>query len=600
MSSFQSFKERIRREVSLDSYIGKFVSLKKTGKGYVGLCPFHSEKTPSFHVNSSFYHCFGCKASGDIIRFVMEYQRVDFTEALRLLADFSGIALQEKSGAWEEEERKKESLYQLLLRAEEYFRSNMFTNMGRSALEYAKERGLTDTAMEMHRIGFALPGFSNLRETLLRNETEKNLALQAGLTKISDKSKEPYDFFRNRLVFPILDSKSRVIGFSARVLPPSEEAKYINSPNSLVYDKGRSFYNINLAIDSIRKHRQAVVVEGVLDAIGLYQKGLESAIAPLGTGFTESHAKVLRNLADRVYLMMDADKAGRAGAFRAAGLLKKEGLEVRMIRVPEGKDPFEFSHGKTKREIQSLLEHSEPVSQFMISEVLEGANQSSPAEEKQKAVSKLFGFLKPLDKETDKQVYLEEGAKQLGISFSALLQDFQGGREKSSTTQGVDTKKARTVSGRDKLAPSVQAERKIIAKLIYHPELFSFANKLDHLTFTDDSSAFLWEYLYSRFLQNDLPSIAELLSSEEIPGEYSEAIAGFLSLEEIQVENQEVLFGNLLHQHQIFLLNQRMEDLNQELSGGDPEKTMTLLSEIAFCKAERDKIWDYLRKPQIA
>ncbi len=350
MNPYQSFKERVRREISIDSYISRFVPLKRMGRNLVGLCPFHNEKSPSFNVNptSGFYHCFGCKASGDLFRFVMDYQKVDFLKSLEILSDYSGIPLVERTREDEELDRKKEALYQILSRAMEYFQSNLHTQKGEEALKYLESRGIYSDDIKIFKIGFGLPGFQNLRQELFRNESEVNLAIELGLLKRSDKAKEPYDFFRGRIMFPVIDSRGRVVAFSGRILGPSEEAKYINSPNSLVYDKSRIFYNLNLASDAIRKSREAVVVEGVFDAIGLFRKGLESVVAPLGTGFTEGHVRILKNMADKVYLMMDSDSAGTKGAFRAVNLLNKESVTVKICHIPEGKDPLIIVYRITK------------------------------------------------------------------------------------------------------------------------------------------------------------------------------------------------------------------------------------------------------------
>lgn len=595
MNPYQSFKERVRREISIDSYISRFVPLKRMGRNLVGLCPFHNEKSPSFNVNptSGFYHCFGCKASGDLFRFVMDYQKVDFLKSLEILSDYSGIPLVERTREDEELDRKKEALYQILSRAMEYFQSNLHTQKGEEALKYLESRGIYSDDIKIFKIGFGLPGFQNLRQELFRNESEVNLAIELGLLKRSDKAKEPYDFFRGRIMFPVIDSRSRVVAFSGRILGPSEEAKYINSPNSLVYDKSRIFYNLNLASDAIRKSREAVVVEGVFDAIGLFRKGLESVVAPLGTGFTEGHVRILKNMADKVYLMMDSDSAGTKGAFRAVNLLNKEGVTVKICHIPEGKDPFDYSLSHNKMEIRKLLDDSTSASQFMIREVLSGAGVRSLPEEKQAGVKRLFEFVRPMEKETDKQVYLEEGARQLGLSFSSLFQDFTGKSKVSTAESNSDTKKV------DRKVPTkpnavVLCERKMIARLIENQENFSFSDELLQLEFVDDVSAFFWDYLYTKYLQNEPMSLAEILSKEDIPKEYLGAIAEHFT------EEGGSLFKEILLRHADLVCDLRMTELIREMSNPSlslEEKT-NLLSELSLLKHEKNKRSLYLRTIQ--
>ncbi len=603
MNPYQNFKERVRREVSIDSYIGRFVPLRRAGRSLTGLCPFHNEKTPSFSVNpeSGYYHCFGCKASGDIFRFVMDYQKVDFLKSLEVLSEYSGIPLLERTHAEEEEDRKKEFLYQISERARVYFQKNFQTQAGEVALKYLEERGLFQEDIKVFGIGYALPGFANIIKDLFRSESEIKLGESLGLVKRQDKNKDPYDFFRNRVMFPVIDPKGRTIAFSGRIIGTSEEAKYINSPNSLIYDKSRSFYNLNLAQDAVRKSREAIVVEGVFDAVGLYRKGVEAVVAPLGTGFTENHARILKNMADKVILMMDSDSAGAKGAFRAVTFLNKEGVDVRVASIPEGKDPFDYSLGHNKLEIREVLESAGSASQFMISQILAGTTSSSVPEAKQASVRRLMDFVKSMEKETDKQVYLQEGAKQLGISFSAIFQDFAGSPQKSSPPPGVDSNKTSRQVLTPRRVSSVQVcERKMIAKLIQNQEHFEFSDEVLNLEFKDEASSFLWDYLYTKYLQNEPISVAEILSKEDIPQEYLGLVVEHFNPEEDEGSNSKQLFRELLWQHRAFHFEFEMNNITKRM--GDSSLTLDqkrdLLSELTFLKNERDKIWEYLRKLQ--
>ncbi|GBF48963.1 DNA primase [Leptospira ryugenii] len=604
MNSYQNFKDRVRREVSIESYIGRFVPLKRSGRNYIGLCPFHNEKTPSFHVksDSGYYHCFGCKASGDIFRFVMDYQKVDFPKSLEILSEYTGIPLVLKSKEEEEEDRKKEALYQFNERVRVYFQKNFQTSAGEVAMKYLLERGLYEDEVRIFGIGYALPGFQNLAKDFIRSEAETKMAEALGLLKRQDQNRDPYDFFRNRIMFPVIDARGRTIAFSGRILGNSEEAKYINSPNSSIYDKSRSFYNLNLAQDSIRKTREVIVVEGVFDAVGLFRKGIESVVAPLGTSFTDSHARILKNMADRVILMMDADAAGAKGAFRAVTFLNKEGIDVRIAQIPEGKDPFDYSLKHNKSEIRDVFERSQSASQFMIQQILAGATVQSLPETKQAGIRKLMDFVKTMEKETDKQVYLQEGAKQLGISFSAIFQDFQGKTGESSAPTNVDTKRTNAKLPEKKAEPIQVCERKMLAKLVQNQELFEYSEKILEMDFYDESASFLWDYLYTKYLQGEPISVAEILSKEDIPKEYLGELAGHFDMEPNEESStQRKSFQDLILLHRKLHLEFQMNQLFDKM--GNPQLTVDqkkeVLSEITYLKSERDKIWEYLRTLQV-
>lgn len=531
----------------------------------------------------------------------MDYQKVDFLKSLEVLSEYSGIPLLERTHAEEEEDRKKEFLYQISERAKSYFQKNFQTQAGEVALKYLEERGLYAEDIKLFGIGFALPGFSNIIKDLFRSEAEVKLGESLGLVKRQDVNKDPYDFFRNRVMFPVIDPKGRTIAFSGRILGSSEEAKYINSPNSQIYDKSRSFYNLNLAQDAVRKTREAIVVEGVFDAVGLYRKGVEAVVAPLGTGFTENHARILKNMADKVILMMDSDSAGAKGAFRAVTFLNKEGVDVRVASIPEGKDPFDYSLGHNKLEIRELLEAASSASQFMISQILAGTTANSVPEAKQASVRRLMDFVKTMEKQTDKEVYLKEGAKQLGISFSAIFQDFTGTGQKSSTPPSVDTSKTNRMVQAPRRVSSVQVcERKMIAKLIQNQEHFEFSDEILNLEFKDEASSFLWDYLYTKYLQNEPISVAEILSKDDIPQEYLGLLAEHFNTEENQGEDSKQLFQELLWQHRAFHFDFEMNVITKRMgdSSLSLEEKRDLLSELTFLKNERDKIWEYLRKLQ--
>ena len=543
-------KERLRKEISIESYIGRFVTLKKVGRNTVGCCPFHKEKTPSFSVNAKegFYHCFGCKASGDIFRFVMDYQKTDFPEAMKILSEYSGIPLSEKTDKEIQEEKQKEKMLDLLKRANEYFRGNLLYDSAELARQYVRERGITKQDIEQFNIGFAFPGFQNFLNDFIKTNEEKKIAIKLGLLKQTDKS--TYDFFRNRIMFPIKNEKGQVIGFSGRIIEDSEEAKYINSPNSEVYDKGKSFYNLDLAIESIKKNREAVLVEGVLDVIGLYRKGVRPVIAPLGTGFTEIHARLLKKYCDKVYLMFDSDQAGKKSAFRSIGYFEKENIQSAVCVIENFKDPFDFAKDKSKELVRNFISKSLKSYSYSIQYLIEQNPNLDPRE----TIKILFDFVKGVERETDKELYLEEIAKKLKFRYESVLADFYG-KEKPEKKQ--EEPKRQTRIEKNKIEIPVELERKMISMLVQNLNLFESNIDLSGLSFQDEISSFLYDYIYTKYLQNENITTAELLSKTEIPKEYLETIAGyFKNHSEREALN---IFRKLFYHHKTYLIGREFQ-----------------------------------------
>jgi DNA primase len=601
--SRSDFKERVRREVPIDTYISRYIQLKKAGRNFLGLCPFHTEKTPSFNVNpvGGYYHCFGCKASGDLFRFVMDYHKVDFPRAMEILSEHSGIPLVSlKSPEDQEKQKRKEESFRINAKLSDYYQKNLFSPQGKEALEYLRNRGLTDEEIRQFDIGFALDGFQNLRPGILNTAWEEELAIELGILKKNEKG-NIYDFFRNRIMFPIKDSSGRVTGFSGRTLSGDDrEAKYVNSPNSLIYDKGRQIYNLYLAGEEIRASRQAILVEGVMDAIGLFSRGMKNVVAPLGTSFTENQSKILKNMADSVILVMDGDQAGKKGAARAAEILILDSIKTKVVELPSGLDPFDASRTWNRAELRQALDLGITGWEFLLNSILGNTQSQSDPDEKKTAIARVFEFLKKWDRETDRQILLSEAAQRLGLSREALSADFfrtqeQFGKPKADTIQ----RQTRSPVANHRLKKGVvECERSILAKLVVFPNLFRFANRIEELEFLDNLSVVLWEWLYTQFHSGEGINTAEFLSSESLPEEAREALAPFLMAEEQgNEESQDELFEELLLLQEKFYHRHEMDLLILDPSlCPDP---LERVRRIAFHKGEEEKRQEYIRRKTV-
>lgn len=602
--SQSDFKERIRREVPIDSYISRFVPLKKTGKNFQGLCPFHNEKTPSFHVNphGGYYHCFGCKASGDLFRFVMDYHKVDFVRSMEILSEHSGIPLQSfKTPEDRERNKKKDEAYRLNQKLTEYYKKNLLSHENQEALDYVLGRGLTREDLDRFDLGYAMDGFQFLRPNIITTAWEEQLALELGVLKKNEKG-NVYDFYRNRLMFPIRDASGRVVGFSGRSLAKdSPEAKYINSPNSLVYDKGRQVYNLYLAQEEIRDSRVVFLVEGVMDAIGLFSKGIKNVVAPLGTSFTENQARLLKNLCDRVVLVMDGDSAGKKGAIRASEILLKEGVHTDVVLLPQGLDPFDASRNMDRKELKDLLGTSSSGWNFLVEEATLGAHPQSEPEQKKAAVESLLQFAKKWEKETDRQIFLSEGSRRLGLTQQSLQQDFRKVAEQfpSRKTDNTGRNQRKQVSAETVNPGAVKCERSLLAKMIVHPSLFRFAPKLEDLEFLDGMSVVVWEWLFTQYHIGEAINPAEFLSADSLSEEIRESFAPYLLAEEsTEDESQDGILEELVMVQKKYYHQAEMNRLSfgGEQSGDEFER----ISLLAKHKQEVEKIHNYLRNKHLA
>ncbi|MCC5816256.1 MAG: DNA primase [Leptospira sp.] len=602
--SNSDFKERIRRELPIESYISRFVNLKKAGKNFLGLCPFHSEKTPSFNVSpeKGYYHCFGCKASGDIFRFTMDYHKVDFVRSMEILSEHSGIPLDSaKTQVDKDRDKKKEECYRLNQKVSEFFIKNLFDHDGKHALNYLLNRGLTEEEISKFDIGFAPEGFQNLKGKILNTAWEETLGIELGILKRNEKG-NVYDFYRNRVMFPIRDASGRVVGFSGRTLSDDpREAKYVNSPNSLVYDKSRQVYNLFLAQDEIRNLRSVVLVEGVMDAIGLFTRGIKNVVAPLGTSFTNYQARILKNLSDQVTLLLDGDEAGKKGAIRAAEILLREGIECKIALADIGSDPFDLSRKLSRSELRLFLDEGKNSWNFLVESALNGANSTSDPDTKKKAIHSLFQFTKKWDKETDRQIFLNQGSKVLGITTSAILEDFRKETEQFGVGFSDNTKRdLREVPRyqRPINKGAMECERSLLAKMVVNPDLFRYAGKVDDLEFQDGMSVVLWEWMFTQYHMGEIINEAEVLSSDTLAEEVREGFAPFLLQEEYsEDENLTEIFEELIMLQRRHYHSMKMDEII--MKSHQEQDDMMKISELAYHKGESEKINQYFRNKSI-
>jgi len=335
-------KEEIRRRLDVVEVVSQYVPLQRAGRRFSARCPFHQEKTPSFFVDPErgFWKCFGCGASGDIFSFVMQIEGLTFPEAAEKLAQRAGVQWRVSAGA-ERAGQERRAVLQANAAAASWFRHKLFEPEGSHALEYLRGRGLTDQIIKDFMLGYAPDGWDHLATYMMGRGASERLLTAAGLVRPRNTGGGCYDFFRHRVMFPVIEVTGRVIAFGGRALDPEEKAKYINSPDTPVFRKGTTVYGLNLAREHIAHAKQVIVVEGYMDVIALAQAGIRNVVACLGTSTTEEHLKLLGRYADSIIFVYDADAAGMRAALRNIAVFESAGAAARLAVLPPGQDPDE-------------------------------------------------------------------------------------------------------------------------------------------------------------------------------------------------------------------------------------------------------------------
>ncbi|MDQ2093256.1 DNA primase [Rhodalgimonas zhirmunskyi] len=390
MSLPPGFLDELRTRTSLSQVVGRKVmwDMRKSNQGKGDMwapCPFHHEKSASFHVDDrkGYYYCFGCHAKGDAISFVRETENVSFMEAVEILAQEAGMQMPARDPKAQEKADRRTELAEVMEQAVQFFRLQMRTGGAAAAREYIEgKRGLGEDAQAQFEIGFAPPGWQNLWDHLKGKGIADELILEAGLAKPSTKQGgRPYDTFRDRIMFPIRDARGRCIAFGGRAMDPNDNAKYLNSPETLLFDKSRTLYNQGPAREAAGKGAPLIVAEGYMDVIALVRAGFGASVAPLGTAVTEHHLALLWRIADEPVIALDGDTAGLRAAMRVIDIalpLLEAGKSLRFARMPEGKDPDDVIQQQGASAIQTLVEGAIPMVDLLWRRETEGRNYDSP------------------------------------------------------------------------------------------------------------------------------------------------------------------------------------------------------------------------------
>lgn len=418
---------KLKSKCDIVQVISSYLTVNKRGNVYWALCPFHHEKTPSFaiHEDEQFYHCFGCGEGGDVIKFVQNMESITYRQAMEKLAEKVGLELPEEYDGEKIAKEKKERdnvLYALNL-AKEIYKSNLYKETAKKAQEYVKSRKFKKSDLDNFNIGYA-NGNTVIYE-LLKKGVSENTLIKAGIAGRDEKTKKLYDKLSNRLIFPVLNSFGECLGFSGRILEKADyKAKYKNTEQTIVFDKGASVYAIDLLKQAKRNGelKDIIVVEGQIDVIMMHSNGFKSAVASMGTAFTEKHAVAIHRFSDDVILLYDGDSAGEKATLRTIGILEKEGLNVKVAKLPKGQDPDEFLKFNGAEKMKKLLENAVSPVEYRL-RLLEEQNDISRSDGKANYLKQAFEIINKIDTFSEKDVYLKLISAATSIPIDILRRD---------------------------------------------------------------------------------------------------------------------------------------------------------------------------------
>jgi DNA primase len=471
----QTFIDDLRRQADIVRVISDYVTLKKKGANWMACCPFHQEKTPSFSVNPSknIFYCFGCGKGGSVFNFVMEMENVSFPEAIRVVAEKAGVPLPQLVDDKKFEARRKESdeVVQLNAWALEFWERQLAEENAeaRAAREYVEGRGITDETRRVFRLGYAPNSWDALGGYLKSKGASIGQIERSGLV-VKKEAGGFYDRFRGRLIFPVMDAQGRAVAFGARAMRAGDEPKYLNSPETAAYTKGRHLFGLNVSRDEIRKRKFAILVEGYLDLIIPFQAGVRNVVASLGTALTHEQARLLGRFARKVVVNYDGDRAGVSAAKRAIEVLLPEDFEVKVLVLPDGSDPDEFVRARGVEEYNERRGRSVAHMQFVLEQAVADRNLRNPAQ-KAEAVEEVLPFVRAVRNTIQRREYFDMALDALRVEEAGLRQELWKavGAKGAGTSAAGDEVKKRVVRAETE-APTI-AERRLLELLVHDAEL---------------------------------------------------------------------------------------------------------------------------------
>lgn len=582
--------EEVRINNDIVDVISEYVKLDRKGKYFFGLCPFHKEKSPSFSVTPSLqiFHCYGCGKGGNVFSFIMQAENLQFIEAVKFLADRAKIQLPEGEGEEEKEKaRIKQEILNINIEAARFYHHQLQLDQNEKARTYLKNRGITQQTIKKFGMGFSTEDWEGLYKHLSHKGFDDALIFNSGLI-LKKKNGGYYDRFRGRVMFPIFDIRGNVIGFGGRVLD-SSVPKYLNSPETPVYFKGKNLYGMNFAKGS--EEKRVIIVEGYMDVISLHQRGIINTVASLGTALTESQGRLLKKYAEEIIISYDADTAGQAATMRGLDLLNDIGCNVKVLTVPEGKDPDEFIRKNGEAEFRKLIDNSISLLEYKV-KILRNQIETDTTEGKIKFLNKLADVLAKLDNRVEREMYVKKLSKDYEISEEALLSEIyrkvQPKKNYRAATAYANDSGHKSSAADSQTSMLVHFERMLLAFLCVDNRLFNFVkDKIEIGDFVKDEDRKAAEIILDRLANNKgiVPGEIFTLLNAETADEVAKIIQ-----EECNCEDNTKAVLDIIKRIELSKLERRQQQIldllsnRSELIEGDVETLKQELNSILMKK----------------
>ena len=551
MASFgDEFLSELRNRCDIVNIVSKYVELKKSSSSFVGLCPFHNEKTPSFHVSPSkqFFYCFGCHAGGDVITFIMKIENLTYPEAIDFLANSVGLHVPKSTALDSEISLLRKKILEMNRVAARYFHENLMSENGTKALEYIKKRELLPATVAHFGIGYASDSWDGLvRHMHSKGYTDTDLKA-SGLVSTTERG--IFDRFRNRVMFPIIDYRNNVIGFGGRALA-DDPAKYLNTSENIVFRKGENLYALNYA--RTNKLGALILVEGYMDVISLHQAGFNAAVATLGTALTPGQARLMKRYTDKVIICYDSDSAGKNATRRAIDSLKNVDIDVKVVTVTGGKDPDEFIKAYGAEKFKQLLDGSSNDIEYKLNEISFKYNMNIDSE-KASCIREYLGVISGIKSRVEREVYIERISRETGLTkegltaeMSSLIRRREREEKKNEEKRTFDSllgvnERSRTVNPEEKRNPTaVRAEKDVISLVLNFPQKLDLIEKtISPDDFVTDFNKRVYIVLCEKLRENPTVEPQFLLSSLFEPDEVGVLIGYIADVGSFSVDGDEI------------------------------------------------------------
>ena len=551
--------DEIRQSNDIVDVISQYVRLKRSGRNYFGLCPFHNEKSPSFSVSpdKQIFHCFGCGVGGNVFTFLMKIEGISFIEAIQNLAERANIVLpklenNEESG----KEELKAKVYKVNGFAAEYYHKNLYLPTAKIAQEYVKKRKLSNETLKSFRIGFS-GKFDELFKELKKQGFGETEILESGLVNKNDRG-QYIDRYRNRLMFPICDARGRVIAFGGRVLDNSKP-KYINSPENIVYSKGRHLFGLNVAKKGQGMLKKLLIVEGYMDVISLHQRGITNVVAPLGTALTQQQGWLLRKNAEQIILSFDSDEAGLNAKIRALEILQNMGCDLRVLNMEGAKDPDEYIVKFGNARFTNLIEKALSVVEFKVKLLKDKLNLEN-INDKIKFLNEIAKIISKIDNNMEREVYIDKISKEYDISKEAIYSEVNKlTYSKKSDEKVLEKKKPVLVHKNEnivQISEAVKRRENTILSILLTENINFFEvikQNMKPEDFKDELNKKIAKKLYEE-LEKGNSNINAIL--DEMTGEEQNHITEIMAMD-YEIEDMEKAIDDIMQSYEKEKLNQR-------------------------------------------